>query len=100
MTDKNRCAACGEDFYTVRMFDIHRRDFKIVSTHSAQECQSLISKGTHPRGECQVLVGQCLRPQDLRWKALGGTWYDSEGVITYEKLESARASRTSRDRAA
>lgn len=74
MTDKNRCSNCGEDFYRVEMFDRHRSHFEIV-------------------GSAQVLVGHCIPPQLLGYEALGGTWYDSEGVNTYEKLAAARASR-------
>ena len=94
MAEKNLCRVCGEDFYRVEMFDRHRADYKIVRQHTTKVCYDSIKSGTHAQGECQVLIGDCIKPQDLGYVARGGVWYDSEGIKTWDKLKMARESRT------
>lgn len=86
---KNRCSACGQDFYRVEQFDAHRRDYRISRRHTAKECSLSISKGLHPKGECQVLIGACIPAEILGYHAEEGVWYDAEGLATKHKLTAA-----------
>ena len=74
---KNLCRACGQDFYRVEMFDAHRARFFITPVPSQD-----------------LSGGPCIPAEDLGYVAVGGIWYDPEGLETYRKLAEARSKRS------
>jgi len=75
---KNLCRACGRDFYRLDLFDAHRRKIRARDSGTPTE----------------RLEGSCIAPEALHYTLINGIYYDDQGVRSWQKMDTARASRT------
>lgn len=69
---KNLCRVCSQDFCTLTLFDLHRKNIRI---------------------SLDGITGKCIKPQKMGLVKLNGVWYDESGLRQLDKMEKMRDAR-------